>query len=249
MASDFVDLATRARELGITDGLLRARILSEKLDCFVYIARLDAYGNEESFLPPYDRALFEHVAWRDYGSSIDYEVMGHGHSDILKRRPRYRIDGWVIMYEGEVDRVLTIGEAELHGSTIYVVTNDRSDGYGLLVDAPCKKEWVTIVGSEDGGFYREVPQMIRREDLFMRSESNSENKRFSPREEASLFRIVAAMLALLQANDGGGFPSQAKVIDLLTDRFGAAEGISKRNLEKVFAEAARVAGQDLKHQA
>ena len=54
------------------------------------------------------------------------------------------------------------------------------------------------------------------------------------------------MLDLLLAKDGGAFPSQAKVIDQLVERYGAAEGVSKRTLEKVFPEATRVAGNSLR---
>lgn len=68
----------------------------------------------------------------------------------------------------------------------------------------------------------------------------------STRNENANLRIIAAMLALLRDGDGGRFPSDAKVIDVLVDRYGAADGVSKRNLESVFAVAKRAAGDDLK---
>lgn len=74
-------------------------------------------------------------------------------------------------------------------------------------------------------------------------------KPLDTREDSSLHRIIAAMLALLQSEDGGDFPSTAKVIDQLVQRYGAAEGVSKRNLEKVYAEAKRVVGIDLRPKA
>jgi hypothetical protein len=70
----------------------------------------------------------------------------------------------------------------------------------------------------------------------------------SPRNENANLRIIAAMLMLLRDQDGGRFPSDAKVIEMLVEKYGAAEGISKRNLEAVFPAAKRVAGDDLKPQ-
>lgn len=58
--------------------------------------------------------------------------------------------------------------------------------------------------------------------------------------------IIAAMRALLVERDGGNFPSQAKVIDELERRYCQIDGISKRNLEKVFADATRTVGSELK---
>lgn len=70
----------------------------------------------------------------------------------------------------------------------------------------------------------------------------------SPRNENANLRIIAAMLALLRDQDGGGFPSDAKVIEVLVEKYGAADGVSKRNLEAVFPAAKRIAGDDLKPQ-
>lgn len=68
----------------------------------------------------------------------------------------------------------------------------------------------------------------------------------SPRNENANLRIIAAMLALLRDRDGGRFPSDATVIDVLVGKYGAADGVSKRNLESVFPAAKRAAGDDLK---
>lgn len=68
----------------------------------------------------------------------------------------------------------------------------------------------------------------------------------SVRSENATLRIVAAMLALLRDKDGARFPSDAKVIEQLVGKYGAADGISKSNLEKVFPAAKQVAGDDLK---
>jgi hypothetical protein len=70
--------------------------------------------------------------------------------------------------------------------------------------------------------------------------------RASARSENATLRIVAAMLALLRDKDGARFPSDAKVIEQLVGKYGAADGISKSNLEKVFPAAKQMAGDDLK---
>lgn len=62
----------------------------------------------------------------------------------------------------------------------------------------------------------------------------------SSRKEKSYLGIIAAMRALLRDKDGGGFPSEAKIIDQLTARYKAVSGISKRNLETVFRDATRI---------
>ena len=67
----------------------------------------------------------------------------------------------------------------------------------------------------------------------------------SARNENANLRIIAAMLALLRDKDGARFPSDAKVIDVLVEKYGEADGISKRNLETVFAAAKRSAGDNL----
>lgn len=78
------------------------------------------------------------------------------------------------------------------------------------------------------------------------SEPAHDKPRRTPRNDNANLRIIAAMLALLRDRDGGKFPSDAKVIDLLVEKYGAADGISKRNLEKVFPAAKQAAGDDLK---
>lgn len=73
----------------------------------------------------------------------------------------------------------------------------------------------------------------------------TEPKVLASREENSYLSITAAMLALLRIprnEGGGGFPSEAKLIQVLVDKFGAVEGVSKRKLEEVFAAAKRQAG-------
>lgn len=68
------------------------------------------------------------------------------------------------------------------------------------------------------------------------------SKPLSSRKEQSYLGIIAAMRALLRDKDGGGFPSEAKIIEQLVERFGTVDGVSKRNLEKVFPDATRAAG-------
>ncbi len=71
----------------------------------------------------------------------------------------------------------------------------------------------------------------------------------STKERNSMLGVVGAMLALLRSEDGGKFPSQASVIDALLTMGPERQGLSQRNLEKIFAEAKRIANsQDTERQ-
>lgn len=70
-------------------------------------------------------------------------------------------------------------------------------------------------------------------------EVNNPDKEMSPQKERSYLGVISAMRALLRHKDGAGFPSDAKIIDQLTGRYGTMYGVSKRNLEAVFGKAAR----------
>ena len=68
----------------------------------------------------------------------------------------------------------------------------------------------------------------------MESQDGSKDEGNNRRKHAGLMRIIGSMKELLMSEEGGSFPSQAKIIDLLVSRRGSAEGISQRNLEKRF---------------
>jgi hypothetical protein len=94
-------------------------------------------------------------------------------------------------------------------------------------------------------FPEEFPKSPAPEPVAANAQAKSEP---SPRNENANLRIIAAMLMLLRDQDGGRFPSDSKIIEMLVEKYGAADGISKRNLEAVFPAAKRVAGDDLKPQ-
>ena len=92
------------------------------------------------------------------------------------------------------------------------------------------------------------PSEFLLEDLYFPADVSSQ-RAIHPREKASLQRIITAMRLLLRSKDGGNFPSDAKIIDRLLTLYGAAEGISKSNLEEVFATASVEVGNSLKPKA
>lgn len=246
MEADFLDLVSKAKELGINEGALRARILSGKEICFVYAANSRAYAEKGEWLPAWDDETFPLVEWIDHGSVSRDDFASDPHWGWPPhRRPHYHLSGWVGLDRGVVETVLTRGEDDLDLSPVYVFSSERKAVCCLRLRADPKKEWVTAGDVyEDGGYWREVPIKLTIADLFIPATESNENKTLSPRKEQSYLGIIAAMRALLREKDGGGFPSEAKLIDQLVLRFGTTNGVSKRNLETVFAAATR-ASDDL----
>lgn len=239
---NFVDLATKAKELKISDNTLRARILSGSLECFIYVANVRAYAATEEWLPAYDSERFPLAEWIDHGSAFRRE-------DDLEprdgwppnRTPWYHISGWVGLDRGIVEAVLTRGNCEFDYAPICVQDSEQTLICWLRVRTDDEKEWVDVGGSqyEEGGYWREKPVKLTRDDLFLLAAESDAPKTLTSRKEQSYLGIIAAMRALLRSEDGGGFPSEAKIIDQLVERYRAVNGVSKRNLESVFADATR----------
>lgn len=245
MESEFLDLASKAKELGVSEGVLRARILSGQASCYVYVARVTAYAVQDQWLPAWTADDFPIVEWVDHGSEFRKKGNAFTSFDLEPNpTPRYTLTGWVELARSESEMVLTRGECESNEALIAIRDKERSITCYLSLRMPSKSEWVYAVG-DDGGHWRNVPATWTPADLFMSSDARDANKPLSSRKEQSYLGIIAAMRALLRDKDGGGFPSEAKIIELLVDRFGSVDGVSKRNLEKVFPDATRVAG-DLK---
>ena len=238
----FVDLATKAKELGISEGTLRARALSGEVLCFIYAAFLKASGDGDSWLPAYDPERFPIAEWVDHGTFIDYVFETATHADA----PNYHVSGWVAVDPGFAAAVITRGEAGLDRASVAVVDSDGAIAAYLRLSVPRNEQWVPVDNGEylDGGYIRYFPVTISAADLFMRASVDSDPKLLSSRKEQSYLGIIAAMRALLQDKDGGAFPSDAKVIDQLVQRFKAVDGVSERNLQIVFRDAT-IATRDL----
>lgn len=245
MDTEFLDLQTKAKELNITDSLLRAKILShDGLHCFAFVSNLLAFGEQERCLPPWSAEQFPFVRWEDLGSPWERKDFLNPKSP--PKKPRYVIHGWVIVEDEKVDEILTRGRAGLNKLWVWVVTADLDRGFPVQLCVDPDEEWVEADDYEAGGYYRQIERTLSRDDLYLMSSRKDEGERpLAPRKERSYLGIIAAMRALLMDKDGGGFPSQAKVIELLEERY-SYDGVSKRNLEAVFADAARMLNGDAK---
>ena len=244
MGTEFLDLASKAKELGISDAALRARILSEPLLCWAYVASLPASADGHRWLPAWTADTFPNLGWIDHGSSFKENFNPEtGEHWPPFRVPWYHIRGWVVVDPSLTEEVLTRGEGILNDAPVWVIDDADNKDYCLRVYAKPKREWVTANAGEylEGGYWREVPAILTPADLFIPAGAGATNKPLSSRKEQSYLGIIAAMRALLRDKDGGGFPSEAKIIDQLVSRFGNADGVSKRNLESVFADATRTA--------
>jgi hypothetical protein len=242
MDFEFVDFVTRARELGLTEATFRARVLNryDEMPCFIHLSGCYAVGTQEEFLPSWSEADFPFAAWRDLGCRVD--VNGFSNNTTEERRPRYYLTGWFAITEHAFSEVFFRGKIFIDTSWIYAVNADLSVGIPLQLNVQPDKEWVESGGYEEGGYYRDTYPVITKDKLYWLSLKTGQHGLRSSRKENSYLGIIAAMRSMLMDEDCGGFPSQAKVIAELENRYGDIEGVSKRNLEKVFADAARLLG-------
>jgi len=246
MAFEFIDFSTKAKELGLTDGNFRAKVLSayDSFPAFVHLSWISALGTQEDYLPPWSADEFPHIRWEDQGSRIGRR--GISSEELVEwRRPRYQLTGWVIVARHTFSEIHARGGVDINDQRVWLCTPNLETNYALDLQVTPDREWIESGGYEEGGYYREVHPQIGRADLFWISEGESTQKSLSARKESSYLGIIAAMRALLLDKDGGGFPSQAKVIELLEERY-RFPGVSKRNLEAVFADVARALNGDAK---
>lgn len=237
---ELIDFSSKAKELQLSEAGLRGRILSGKGECFIHLAEVSAQGTQDNPLPPWEHSLFPLIRWADHGSY--WERNGFGAYDGPRvRTPQYTLSGWVVLDQDEVAKILMRGQASLSGMLAWVVDAGLDQGFPVTVRVKPDKEWIELREHEEGGYYRDVPVHVSKEDLFFLPEQKREAEQapLSARKERSYMGIISAMLELLLDKDGGGFPSQARIIEALEVRYGSRDGISKRNLEKVFAQAAR----------
>ena len=238
----FVDLATKAKELKINEGTLRARILSRVLPCFIYASDLFCCASPDNWLPPHDPIDFPDVSWLDHGYLFHYDDGLQIRRILRDKAPHYHIKGWVELDAELTADILTRGKAELDFANAYVT--DRSDGrrYGLMLRAQ-PHTFMTVTGPGEDDFYEtETPILLTPSDLFMCATEDAAPNGLPSRKEQSYLGIISAMRALLRDKEGGNFPSDAKIIDQLVDRYKVLDGVSKRNLEGVFADATRANG-------
>ncbi|MDR3388916.1 MAG: hypothetical protein P4L92_17895 [Rudaea sp.] len=231
MPSEFLDISTKAKELKITEAVLRARILSAQLPCFAFLAQEQAFGTQSEFLPAWDGRTFPDIYWQDHGTSFFAER--------VPRMPRYTLQGWVELETTLVSKILSLGPQPLDRQWVGIC-----DGNDNLI---CEVVAQGGPGSEyEGYLYQPSATVIGPEHVFLKSSTESEKQQIHPRAENGYLRVIAAMRALLLSPDGGDFKKQDALIELLVSRYGAAEGISRRNLESLFPRAVNVAGTSLR---
>lgn len=102
MESEFLDLKSKARELGLNYLALRARILSNDLQCFVYLAGVDlrSVGTDE-WLPAWEREKFPFIHWKDHGALWTSEL--EPRRDARTQQNRYTVRGFAMLDPYAVD--------------------------------------------------------------------------------------------------------------------------------------------------
>ena len=91
-----------------------------------------------------------------------------------------------------------------------------------------------------GGLPTGAALVISQDEIqrFVSSLKTTSNFELEAKERNSLLNIIGALVELIQ-NPRNGRNSQSAVIDELVENFSDAPGVSKRNLEKKFADAKR----------
>jgi hypothetical protein len=196
MNVDFIDLAGKAKELKVSESVLRGRILSGAIDCYVFL-RERAEATQETFLPLWTFETHPHVRWRDLGAKVDpsgtYE---HGTREILAGRrrvtpcPAYEITGWVRL-SGEFI-------AEVFTSNSEVSLQD----WHVAVDQWVGESYVPVRVTGDCTFiyeegYVTTCQKVRVEDVMFLvgdgAPKQEERDNLDPRREKSLLRVIRAL--------------------------------------------------------
>ena len=166
---DFVDLATKAKELGISDGTLRARLFEGDPLAFTYLTRCRACGSESQWLPAYAAERFPMIDWIDHGSAFrrDYENDPRDGWP-PNRTPYYHITGWVALPAETVATILTRGSAELDYMHVGVFDSTSAFVCELRINVDPRRGWVNAESYEDGGYWRETSPVLKPADIFMR---------------------------------------------------------------------------------
>ena len=214
--------------------MLRVQVAAGEVQSFAYVHDYTVIEGERA-LPEWNEAEFPHLRW-----GVTKNPNG------FSKRRAHSLRGLIALEAEAVGKMLTSGEWFPERNWVWAISNDGLFECPLHVESvPCRQEW-TPDHSQNGGFYRSIPARLTLSELLVERTTPGASQGTNQRELASSMRIIAAMRELLMAGDGGNFPSDAKVIDQLVQRYGQAEGISKRNLESVFAAAKRIAGSSLR---
>jgi hypothetical protein len=242
---DYIDLASKAKELGVTEATLKARAMSGDELCYIHVVQCMAWSVSEKWLPAHDPERFPMVRWIDHGSEYRSREDFTRRSEYPpSRTPWYHLSGWVVLEPDHAAKVLTQGEAKLN--LAYVGVFDSNDEFvcELQLHVPDRIEWVAANVDEysSGGYERKFPIKVTSSDLFMIANQNASSRTLLPRKEQSYLGIISGLRALLRHKEFGGLPSDAKIIDQLIERYKHVDGISKRKLEDVFADATRTVG-------
>ncbi|MBU8978167.1 hypothetical protein JI752_018625 [Lysobacter sp. MMG2] len=191
---DFIDISAKAKELGVSESVVRSRAMSGQLDAYVFLREM-AEGSQEEFLPPWSFETFPNVRWRDLGTPFDpTETYEHGTRLFLtnKRRtiiprPGYEVTGWVRLAQEFVATVFTRKDAiSLEGWHVGI---DDDDGH-VVVTVRGRSEFR---GPDDG--YVMVCQSTGPDDVMFVAEHSKERESLAldARREKSLLRVIRAL--------------------------------------------------------
>ncbi|MUV15439.1 hypothetical protein [Noviluteimonas gilva] len=231
---DFADIASKAKELGVSESVIRARAMSGQMDAFVFLRERVA-ATQEEFLPPWSYEEYPNVRWRDLGTPYDpSDTYEHGTRHLIagKKRtltpnPRYEMTGWVRLTPEFAATVFTRKTpVSLRGW--HVAIDGRDDGF-TAVEVIGSSEFLGVETS-----YVTSCQKVASEDVMFSSEQPKESVRanLDARREKSLLRIIRALDVMAKLPNRGSAGSIEKQLQEL-----GFSGPNDETIRKVIEEA------------
>lgn len=206
MNDEFLPIDDAAKELGISPGRIRARLLEGHYIAFVCVAQEYAVATQDEFLPAWEPSEFPSTQWRDFGTNKSDQRNG-------TLRVSYRITGWLALHPNELAKILSTGGIALYGQWVYVPRQLNSNPDNFVP--------VQIV---DQRYQPQDDGPILGESSIYLSMSNARTqdgvakvgeKTLSTKERSTWLRIIDALAVIAKIPDRGGAISVEKQIQEL----------------------------------
>jgi len=231
MERQFVDLSSKAKELGMSEPNFRAHVLTKQVDCYVYL-RDRAKGTQEHPLPPWTFDQYPNVRWRDMGTPYDpSDTYEHGTRQFRSAKtrqlpePEYEVTGWVRLAPDLVAELYTQKKAvSLEGWSV-ALDPEADDAFHVL----------RVCGTTEfvyGEGFTTTCQNIEPVDVMFGLDQQDETRAMDTRKERSLLRIIRALDLMAKLPDRGAATSIEKQLQEL-----GFKGPNDETIRKVIDEA------------
>lgn len=205
MKHTFLDLSAKAKELGVSEAVLKAQCLSGDHIAFIYITSERATGTQTEFLPPWEDHAFPFVHWDDFGSHLS-PASGRGKELGKSPDPEYVVTGWVALPMYLSGRLLAKKEdCNLHDEWVWIIDSSFSEVCPVRIRV--NSVWIR---EDDSGFYQSRLNISPSDIYFVSEHSAAKDGSTDARPEPKLrsdaretyAKIIGALW--MKAHDSGG---------------------------------------------